>query len=29
VAERMLGLPRENDPTAKLPWIEINRAKSA
>ena len=28
VAERMLGLPRENDPTAKLPWIEINRAKS-
>jgi alkylation response protein AidB-like acyl-CoA dehydrogenase len=29
VAERTLGLPRENDPTAKLPWTEVNRAKNA
>jgi len=25
VAERMLGLPRELDPTAKLPWSEKKR----
>ncbi|MGD0189319.1 MAG: acyl-CoA dehydrogenase family protein [Rhizomicrobium sp.] len=29
VAERMLGLPREPDPTAKQPWSEIQRAKTA
>ena len=25
VAERMLGLPRETDPSAKLPWSETKR----
>lgn len=29
VAERMLGLPREPDPTVKLPWNEANAAKTA
>ncbi|MGZ5939978.1 MAG: acyl-CoA dehydrogenase family protein [Rhizomicrobium sp.] len=29
VAERSLGLPRETDPTAKIPFAEINRVKSA
>jgi len=29
VAERMLGLPRDTDPTAKLPWAEAVRAKPA
>lgn len=27
VAERMLGLPREVDPTARLPWSETRKAK--
>jgi len=25
VAERMLGLPRDLDPTARLPWSEARR----
>jgi hypothetical protein len=28
VAERMLGLPRDVDPTASLPWSETRRKAS-
>ncbi len=27
ISERVLGLPREADPTAKTPWAELQKSK--